>query len=238
LGRQIAEAGRRAWAWVVQQWNTWLKGAVAGLLAAIVVIGLIALAVLGGLITLPVAVIAAILVLVATIGVGIWQQMQGKGFWECFGSALMVGFLVAAFVISLSVALKWAVGAWGTRVAMTTRAATSATGMALRSPAEARTILWLEEEFTRVKHIMAPKHAWDRLINLSGNALQDYRAIQPFLQQVIESGSKPEVIGMTRQGQRILQFVGKIKGETVVVRVIELSENLYKISNAFVKTLS
>jgi predicted lipid-binding transport protein (Tim44 family) len=80
MGRQIAEAGRRAWAWVVQQWNTWLKGAVAGLLAAIVVIGLIALAVLGGLITLPVAVIAGILVLVATIGVGIWQQMQGKGF--------------------------------------------------------------------------------------------------------------------------------------------------------------
>jgi hypothetical protein len=119
VGRQIAEAGRRAWAWVVQQWNTWLKGAVAGLLAAIVVIGLIALAVLGGLITLPVAVIAAILVLVATIGVGIWQQMQGKGFWECFGSALMVGFLVAGLVISLSAALaggwagviKWLLGA-------------------------------------------------------------------------------------------------------------------------------
>ena len=109
VGRQIAEAGRRAWAWGVQQWNTWLKGAVAGLLAAIVVIGLIALAVLGGLITLPVAVIAAILVLVTTIGVGIWQQIQGKGFWECFGFALMVGFLVAGFVISLSVA--WA-GGW------------------------------------------------------------------------------------------------------------------------------
>jgi hypothetical protein len=119
VGRQVGEAGRQAWAWVVQQWDTWLKGAVAGLLAAIVVIGLIALAVLGGLITLPVAVIAAILVLVATIGVGIWQQMQGKGFWECFGSALMVGFLVAGFVISLSAALaggwagiaKWLLGA-------------------------------------------------------------------------------------------------------------------------------
>jgi hypothetical protein len=61
VGRQIAEAGRRAWAWIGRQWNTWLKGAVAGLLAAIVVIGLIALAVLGGLITLPVAVIAGIL---------------------------------------------------------------------------------------------------------------------------------------------------------------------------------
>jgi RHS repeat-associated protein len=138
---------------------------------------------------------------------------------------------------TLGAGAQWAVGAWGTRVAMTAGAATSATGMALRSPAGARTILWLEEEFTRVEHIMAPKHAWDRLINLSGNVLQDYRAIQPFLQQIIESGSKPEVIGMTRQGQRILQFVGKIKGETVVVRVIELSENLYQISNAFVKTL-
>jgi len=109
VGRQIAEAGRRAWAWIVQQWNTWLKGAVAGLLAAIVVIGLIALAVLGGLIMLPVAVIAAILVLVATIGVGIWQQIQGKGFWGCFSSALMAGFLVAGFVISFWAA--WA-GGW------------------------------------------------------------------------------------------------------------------------------
>ena len=109
VGRQLAEAGRRAWAWLAQQWNKWLKGFLAGLLAAIVVIGLIALAVLGGLITLPVAVIAAILVLVATIGVGIWQQMQGKGFWECFSFALMAGFLVAGFVISLWGALA---GGW------------------------------------------------------------------------------------------------------------------------------
>jgi len=105
----LSYLARQNWDTPVQQWNTWLKGAVAGLLAAIVVIGLIALAVLGGLITLPVAVIVAILVLVATIGVGIWQQIQGKGFWECFSSALMAGFLVAGFVISFWAA--WA-GGW------------------------------------------------------------------------------------------------------------------------------
>jgi len=169
------------------------------------------------------------------VGLGVYVFTHRESFdWREAALWTAGGAVVGA---TLGAGAQWAVGAWGTRVAMTAGAATSATGMALRSPAGARTILWLEEEFTRVEHIMAPKHAWDRLINLSGNALQDYRAIQPFLQQIIESGSKPEVIGMTRQGQRILQFVGKIKGETVVVRVIELSENLYQISNAFVKTL-
>jgi hypothetical protein len=38
---------------------------------------------------------------------------------------------------TLGAGAQWVVGAWGTRVAMTAGAATSATGLALRSPAGA-----------------------------------------------------------------------------------------------------
>ena len=104
-------------------------------------------------------------------------------------------------------------------------------------PTVGPTILWLEQNVNRVRHIMAPKHAWNRLVTLPGNLLEDYRAVQPIIQQVLRNVSEPRVLGVNDLGQRVLEFVGTVNGETVVVRVIETSENVYQISNAFVKTL-
>ncbi len=46
-----------------------------------------------------------------------------------------------------------------------------------------RTILWMEQQVNRVEHIMAPKHAWNRLANLTGSSLDNYRSIQPYIEQ-------------------------------------------------------
>jgi len=107
VGRQIAEAGRRAWAWGVQQWNTWLKGAVAGLLAAaLIIVGIIVLVKLG-IITVGVAIAAAILATAAAIIAGIVSQLSDPSgsFWAYFRNALAVGTTVAGLVISAGTAI-------------------------------------------------------------------------------------------------------------------------------------
>jgi hypothetical protein len=103
-------------------------------------------------------------------------------------------------------------------------------GAAASSPSGQRTILWLEEQLPRVEHIMAPKHAWDRLIHLSGNALQDYRAIQPILRQVIETGVR-------KVEPHYIEYRAIIQGQEIVVRVRELANGALEISNAFIQTL-
>jgi hypothetical protein len=107
VGHQIAEAGRRAWAWIVRQWNTWLKGTVAGLLAAaLIIVGIIVLVKLG-IITVVLAIAAAILATAAAIIAGIVSQLSDPsgGFWAYFRNALAVGTTVAGLVISAGTAI-------------------------------------------------------------------------------------------------------------------------------------
>ena len=127
---------------------------------------------------------------------------------------------------------QWVAGVLGTEAAVTAGTVATTAGAAASSPSGQRTILWLEEQLPRVEHIMAPKHAWDRLIHLSGNALQDYRAIQPILRQVIETGVRiPDPKGM------FVEYRAIIQGQEIVVRVRELANGALEISNAFIQTL-
>ena len=128
---------------------------------------------------------------------------------------------------------QWVAGALGAQTAATAATAATTAGAVARSPAGQRTILWLEEQLPRVKHILAPKHAWDRLIPLSGNILQDYRAIQPYIEYVIQTGQSKE-IDMTKIGP-LVEFVGIVRGHEVVVCVIQVAEGVFQISNAFVR---
>ena len=118
-------------------------------------------------------------------------------------------------------------GWWGTTTVTTA-------GTAAGSPAGQRAIMWLEENTARVQHIMAQKHAWDHIVTLTGNVAQDYRAVQPYIQQTINSGMSTQ-IGVTSQGP-LMQFVTTINGQQIVVIAIQVSENVYKISNAWVQT--
>ena len=81
---------------------------------------------------------------------------------------------------------------------------------------------------------MAAKHAWDRIVPLSGDALQDYRAIQPYLEQVIRSGTVKRE-GTTPKGP-LLRFTATVKGEQVVVYVIQRGNTVFEMSDAWVQT--
>ena len=127
---------------------------------------------------------------------------------------------------------QFVAGALGTQTTLTTVVTTA--GASASSPGGARIIHWLEQNTNRVQHILASKHAWDRLGNLSGNLVQDYRLIQPFIQQTINSGVGRQ-IDVTPKGP-LLEFMATINGQQVVVRVIQLANNAFEISNAWVKT--
>ncbi len=81
---------------------------------------------------------------------------------------------------------------------------------------------------------MAAKHAWNRIVRLSGDMLQDYRAVQPYIEQVIRSGTV-EVADTTPKGP-LVKFTATVKGEQVVVTVIQIDNTVFKISNAWVQT--
>jgi len=125
-------------------------------------------------------------------------------------------------------------GALGTEAAVTAGTAATTAGTAASSPAGQRTILWLEENLHKVEHIMAQKHAWDRLVTLSGDALQDYRAIQPYLERIMASA--PTQTEVTKEGTLLLEFVATINGQEVVVKAIQLANGVLQISDAWVKT--
>ena len=98
-----------------------------------------------------------------------------------------------------------------------------------------RTIDFLADNANTVNHIMQPKHAWNRLINLGGNRAQDYQAIQPYLQQAVDNGLRT----LLSSGSNVtaIQYVYTIEGETIILRGIELTNSVFQISDAWVRTV-
>lgn len=78
---------------------------------------------------------------------------------------------------------------------------------------------------------MDQKHAWDKLVNLSGNPQQDYQAVQPFIRQAIECGVRAVENG-------VVVYRTMIQGQEIVVRGRELANGAFEISNAFIQTLA
>lgn len=94
---------------------------------------------------------------------------------------------------------------------------------------------FLSNQLNRVSHIMDTKHSWDRLITLSGNIAEDYKAIQPYLQQSINNGPVKQ-IGTTQDDLAIFQYVTKINGQDVVVNAFKTTNGVIQIIDAWVKT--
>lgn len=59
---------------------------------------------------------------------------------------------------------------------------------------------------------MEPNHLWNRLVNISGDLLSDYRSVQLYIQQVINTGTTQQ-LGVNRLGQIIIQYSATINGE-------------------------
>lgn len=95
-------------------------------------------------------------------------------------------------------------------------------------PAGSVSINFLANNAQRVQHIMQAKHAWDKLVTLTGNIAKDYEAIQPIIRRVIETGEKT-----IRDG--FVEYRTVINGQEIVVRGRELAEKAFEISNAFVQ---
>ncbi|MCX7691247.1 hypothetical protein [Thermoflexus sp.] len=102
IGESIYRELEAAWRWIQQQWNTWLKGALAGLLAGLLLIAAIAvLFTLGIIKVLTVAIIAGLVALVVAIIAGAyaqWKDPQG-GFLRYFTTALTSGATAVGLVI-------------------------------------------------------------------------------------------------------------------------------------------
>ena len=77
---------------------------------------------------------------------------------------------------------------------------------------------------------MQQKHAWDKIVDLSGNVAQDYQKIQPYLQQVVSQGQRTALSGGA------VEYSYVINGETVIVRGTEMANAVFKISDAWVLT--
>ncbi|MGB4978406.1 MAG: RHS repeat-associated core domain-containing protein, partial [Anaerolineae bacterium] len=127
---------------------------------------------------------------------------------------------------------QWVAGALTAEAAAATGTAATTAGVAASSPTGQRTILWLENQLPRVQHIMAQKHAWDKLVNLGGNLQQDYQAVQPYLSQVVQTGERTIMEGGS------VQYRAFINGQEVIVRGIELANGAFQIADAFVKTVT
>jgi hypothetical protein len=106
---------------------------------------------------------------------------------------------------------------------------------AANSPSNQRAIQWLEEDTQKVEHIMAQKHAWNRLVNLSGNAAEDYRAIQPYLEEVMSTEGKQ--INTSTLGP-VMEFVKTINSQQIFVHAVQLSDGVLKVSDAWVATVT
>jgi hypothetical protein len=80
---------------------------------------------------------------------------------------------------------------------------------------------------------MSLKHAWDRVISLTGDLLKGYHAVQPYIQQAISSGGTQ--INTSPIG-KVMEYVTTVNGEQIVVRAIELADGAIQITDAWVKT--
>lgn len=168
----------------------------------------------------------------ALVGFGAYALTHQDNFdWKQAALWTGGGALIGATLGGATEVVAGAIGAQAAVTAGTTAATTGAA--AASSPTGQRTILWLENQLPRVQHIMAQKHAWDKLVSLSGNLQQDYQVVQPLIKQAIDSGTMRSM-GTNNQGQQIVEFITKINGEQVVVRAIQTAANVFQMSDAWV----
>jgi hypothetical protein len=75
-------------------------------------------------------------------------------------------------------------------------------------------------------------HAWNLLVKLTGNLEQDYKAVQPLIQEAIRTGKGEQVI---QSGQKLWTYIAEVGGQIIEVHAREVGEAL-EIVDAFVRT--
>ncbi len=100
--------------------------------------------------------------------------------------------------------------------------------------AEQIRIDFLQDSPNRVAHIMQQKHAWDRIVTLSGDIARDYQAIQPFIRDTMST--EGALLRHNDLGQTVYQFTKVFNGQEIVVKALEIAQKTYQITDAWVKT--
>jgi len=96
---------------------------------------------------------------------------------------------------------------------------------------------WLENNMSKVKHIMKGKHAWDLLVtDLGDDVLENYRKVQPYLEQTLNADPAGTLVRMTKLGPSMMH-TALIEGQTVMGQFVHLSHNAFKIVDGWVKTM-
>jgi hypothetical protein len=94
---------------------------------------------------------------------------------------------------------------------------------------------FVSNQMNKVSHIMQPKHAWDRLLTLTGDVSKDYQAIQPFIQKAIDKGSVNQIF-TTAQGNPVFQYETTINGQVIIVKAVTLANGVIQVTDSWVKT--
>ena len=97
------------------------------------------------------------------------------------------------------------------------------------------TFEWLANDPNRVEHIVAQKHGWGRLVELSGDMQKDYQAIQPYLQEVVTSGTRAVIKGAQSAIGTVVEYSKTINGNEVIVRGIEMANQVFRMGDAWIK---
>ncbi len=147
---------------------------------------------------------------------------QGMCFWSALGTNIEAG-QIALYAISGGL-----IGAGIGTVLIGAQ-----TFLSIAGASSIPTINYLETQFPRVQHIMQEKHAWNLITPLTNDLLQDYRSIQPYLTQAIQTVGKQ--INTSPQGP-VMQFTRMINDQQIVVTAIKLVDGSLNIVDAWIKT--
>jgi len=106
------------------------------------------------------------------------------------------------------------------------------------------TVDFLEEDVDRRSHTMAGKHAWDRFVVLVVDEAANYKLVQPFLQQTVDTGTgknlgRPNVVGQPMEFTKLFPGAQTKTGnpETIAVKGIKLAgQDVFKVGDAWVVT--
>ena len=82
---------------------------------------------------------------------------------------------------------------------------------------------------------MAQKHGWGRLVELSGDMQKDYQAIQPYLQEVVTSGTRAAIKGAQSAIGTVVEYSKTINGNEVIDRGIEMANQVFRMGDAWIK---
>jgi len=94
---------------------------------------------------------------------------------------------------------------------------------------------FVSNQYNKVSHIMQSKHAWDKIITLTGDISKDYQAIQPYLQRAINNGPIQQ-IATTPEGYGVYQYMIKINGQVIIVNAVKLANDVILIVDAWVNS--